>query len=252
MVFSKGSSMSDLRSASRLTIVLSIVLLLAHLEQCGKKPSSKEASLPAIADSLKRYPFRSAIIELRYGGSASGTQMIYIDDFGQKETSVDSLTMKMMGMELPNYKMQIKKGDSLYQIDFVRGAATRGVSHVSASDEKDATAFGEKMASGMGMKKGTARENVAGQPCDVWTSEQMGTKSWVWNNIILKSESKIGDDKILLEAMSVHLDVPVPSSHFDAPQDVHYTTTEEIQSMLDSMDKKSGKKPEDQRGGKDK
>ncbi len=231
----------------RRTVVAAIfVLLTLHLEDCSKKPSNNQASLPVIPDSLKRYPFRSANIELHYGGSASGKQMIYIDDFGQKETTVDSLTMKMMDMEMPNYKMQIRKGDSVYQIDYVRGMATRGVNHLSSSDEKDMAAMGESIAGGMGMKKDSAEEIVAGQKCTVWSSEQLGTKSWMWNNLVLKSESTVGNDKILLGAVSVRLDVPVPSVHFDAPQDVRYTTTEDIQSMLNEIDKKSGKNAEDE------
>ena len=226
----------------RSLILMTLVLLSLQLEECGKKPQTKDASASAIPDSLKRYPFRSAIIELRYSGSASGKQMIYIDDFGVKEATFDSLTMKMMGMEMPNEKMLIKKGDSLYQVDFVRGMATKGVSHVSAADEKAMSTMGEGIAKGMGMKKDSVEEIVAGQKCAVWSSEQLGTKSWLWNNITLKSESTIGDDKILLDAVSLTIDVPVPSKHFEAPGGIHYTTQEEIEGMLRSIDKKDGNK----------
>jgi len=224
----------------RLLMLVALALLSLQLENCARKKANTESSATTIPDSLRRYPFRSAVIELKYSGSASGKQMIYIDDYGVKETTVDSLSMKLMGMELPNAKMQIRKGDSLYQIDFVRGMATRGVSHLSAGDEKAMSSMGEEMAKGMGMKKDSAEETVAGQRCTVWSSEQLGTKSWLWNNITLKSESKIGDDRILLDAVSVRLDVPVPAGEFDAPGRIHYTTQEEIEGMLKSMDKKAG------------
>ncbi len=240
--------MTRLAFLQRSLLLVTFALLSTLAGGCAKKGDNKEKSATTIPDSLKRYPFRSAIIELRYSGSASGKQTIYIDDFGQKEATMDSLSMKMMDMELPNYKMQIRKGDSLYQIDFVRGMATRGVSHLSAEDEKALSSMGEGMAQGMGMKKDSLEETVAGQKCTVWSSDQLGTKTWLWNNIILKSESKIDDDKILLDAVSVSLDVPVPSGYFEAPGGVHYTTKEEIERMLNSVDKNPGTNPEAKKG----
>ncbi len=213
-------------------------ILTLPFDGCSRKSDGKGSSATTIPDSLKRYPFRSAIIELRYSGSAKGKQMIYIDDFGLKEANIDSLTMNMMGMELPNYKMHIQNGDSVYEVDFVRGLATKGVSHLSAGDRKAMSSMGEEMAKGMGMKKLDKQEVVAGQPCTVWTSAEMGTTSWLWHNISLKSESRIGDDTIHLEAVSVHLDVPVPSERFDPPGGIHYTTQEEIESMLNKLDRK--------------
>ena len=230
--------MINVHAFPRLLTLVIFVIFTMQLEDCSKKSSNKESSVTTIPDSLKRYPFRSAIIELHYGGSASGKQMIYIDDFGQREMSFDSLTMKMMDMDMPNYKMQIRKGDTLYQIDFVRGTATEGVSHVNEADERDMSAFGEAMARGMGMKKDSVEQVVAGQNCTVWSSDQMGTKTWTWNNIILKSEATVGGDTIHLEATSVDIDVPVPPERFDPPGGIHYTTAEEMQSMLDQLDKK--------------
>ncbi len=230
----------------RSLIFAAMVLLLLQLEACGNKAGSKETSKPIIPDSLKRYPFRSAIIELRYGGIASGKQMVYIDDFGVKEATIDSLSVKMMGMDVPNYKMEIKRGDSLYQIDFVRGMATKGIIPMSSGDEKAMSAEGEAEATRMGMKKG--EDTVAGRKCAVWTSQEMGTKTWLWNGIALKSEVHMGDDKILLDAVNVKTDVPVTADHFDPPTGVHYMTSEDIQKMVDEIDKKSITKGKPKKG----
>ena len=218
-----------------------IVLLLFQLEDCGKKSSSGGTSVASIPDSLKRYPFRSAIIEVHYSGAAIGKQMTYIDDFGQKETTVDSLTMKMMDLEMPSYKISVRKNDTLYQVDYVRGMATKGASPVTANDQKAMSSMGEEMAKGMGMKKSDSEEIVAGQKCAVWTSDEMGTKSWLWNNITLKSEARIGDDTIRTEAVAVNFNVPVPAEHFLPPQGIHYTTVEEMESKLSDFEMKSDK-----------
>jgi len=230
--------MNTTTTLQRFLILSMIVFLLFQLENCTKKTSSGGSSVANIPDSLKRYPFRSAIIELHYGGSASGKQMIYIDDFGRKEATIDSLSMRMMDMEMPNYKMQIRRGDSLFEVDFVRGMASKGLNPMSPAEERSMAASGDSLAAGMGMKKSAAAEIVAGQPCTVWTSEQMGTTAWLWNNITLKSRATVGDDTILLEAVSVSLNTPVPAEHFDPPGGIHYTTSEEMQTMFDNMDKK--------------
>jgi hypothetical protein len=221
----------------RALLLVLLTLVSLQLEECSKKPKTKDESTTTIPDSLKRYPFRSAVIELKYGGSASGKQAIYIDDFGQKETTVDSLTMKMMGMEMPSFKVSIRNRDTVYQVDFVRQLATKAIDHTTAADEQAMNATGEQMAKGMGMKKAEKEEMVAGQKCIVWSSEALGTKTWVWNNITLKSESTVGDDTILLDPVAVSVNVPVPQDRFVPPQGIHYTTEEEMQSMLDNADK---------------
>lgn len=201
------------------------------LASCAKKQAASTARV--VPDSLKRYPFRSAIIELRYGGSARGTQMIYIDDFGLKETKVDSFTTNVMDMDMPTHKLEIRSDDSLFSVDFVRGIGSRGRSEITARDQKEMKAAGEEMAKGMGFKKG--EDVVAGQKCVVWSSEDLGSKAWMWNDITLKSEAAIGDMKVLLEAVRVDLDVPVPGERFAAPSGINLITTEDVVKKLDEM-----------------
>lgn len=195
---------------------------------------SDDRSARTVPDSLKRYPFKSAIIELRYGGSSSGTQLIYIDDFGMKEASVDSFTTEMFGMQVPTHKMQIQNWDSTYSADLVRGSGMKGLTMISPGERKKLSLAGEEIAKGMGMEGG--EETIAGKVCKIWEMKSLDSKVWLWNDITLKSEVSLGDVKQLLEAKRIEIDVPVPAEKFRLPVGIKTLTPEDTQRMLQKLD----------------
>jgi hypothetical protein len=196
-------------------------------------------STRAVPDSLKRYPFRSAIIELEYGGSCSGKQMIYIDDFGMKEAKVDSFITEMMGMPAPTYKMQIQDWDSTFSADMLKGIATKGLTPFSAKERREMSEIGRGVAKDMGIEEGI--DTVLGKPCSVWSMQSMSSKVWLWNDITLKSSVELDEWKQLLVAKWIEMDVPLPSNAFVIPVGMKTIMPEDINKMFEKLDEGKAK-----------
>ena len=213
--------------------------------------TSKAREIP---DSLRRYPFKSAIIQLEYGGSCSGIQLVYIDDYGMKEAKVDSFMTEMMGMQQPTYKMEITDWDSMFSADMMRGMASKGLNPFSAKDRKLLAEVGGQMAKGMGIEEG--KDTLLGKPCAVWSMESMSSKVWLWYDITLKSSVAMDDFKQLLEVKHIDLEVSVPVAAFQIPAGLKTITPEDINKMLEKMDqqeeKPPAKKPSTKKGKKKK
>jgi len=60
---------------------------------------------------------------------------------------------------------------------------------------QDLTEMGEKMLKQMGGKK-IGSEKFLGRPTEIWEIKQMGTKSWIWKGVPLKSELNMMGMKI--------------------------------------------------------
>ena len=69
-----------------------------------------------------------------------------------------------------------------------------------------------------------------GKLCKVWNVDKKEQKFWLWNWLALKSETKTNVNEILLTAVSMNLDVPIPSEKFQIPEGIQY-----IQGDLDSI-----------------
>ncbi len=215
-----------------ITLCLFIAIPLPYAGCSGG--GSGDQSARTVPDSLKRYPFKSAIIELQYGGSSSGTQFIYIDDYGMREAKIDSFMTEMFGMQAPTHKIQIQDWDSTFSADLVKRSGMSGLNPLTANERKQLSLAGEEIAKGMGMEAG--EETVAGKTCKVWSLESLGSRVWLWNDITLKSEVDLGDVKQQLEAKRIEIDVPVPADKFHLPGGIKIVTPEDMQKMLQKLD----------------
>ena len=192
-----------------------------------------------VPDSLKRYPFRSAVIELEYGGSCSGKQIIYVDDYGMKETKVDSFITEIMGMPAPTHKLQIQDWDSTFSVDLLKGVATRGLTPFTSEERHELAELGKGVAREMGIQEGP--DTVLGKPCTVWSMPSMNSRASIWNDITLKSSVELDEWKQLLEEKRIKLEVAVPRNVFAIPAGMKTFSPDDINKMLEKMDKGKAK-----------
>lgn len=248
--------MNTTRLAGSLFIVLMLALAISFVA-CGKKDQNtqqqgqqqgQQQQTPTTASpslgELKKYPFKSAIVELKYGGHCTGTEVLYIDDYGMKEATVDNFTMKVMGREMPTNQIQVTDGEWVYTIDVRKKEGTKMknpslemMRNMSEEQKKAMMDLGSEMMKKMDAKE-TGEETVAGKPCKVWSVESVGTKVWVWSGLTLKRELKIMGVRQHLEAVSVETDVPVPADQFEVPQGVRITERD-MGKMMREMGKRT-------------
>ena len=152
--------------------------------------------------------------------------------------------MNVMGMSIKENKLNIMDGDWMYGIDFDNKTGTKMKNPlleelVEKSGSEDLMEFGEKMMKQMGGKK-IGQESILGKNCDIWEVKNLGTKTWVWNYVTLKTESKIMGQTINITATKVDFDSDIPPGKFKIPANVKITEGTDVKSLFDKM--KSGKK----------
>lgn len=174
---------------------------------------------------IKRYPFKSGIVEYKHSGKGTGKSTLYFDDYGLKEARYEEVITKVFGFQQKTSKVTIINGDAQYEYDLKTRKGTKMGSPLimATKEEKDYDEWDEfsvDLMKSMGFEK-TGQEKVQGKTCDVWSG--MG-KVWTWKGLSLKTEVNLMG-QFLIEATSVKTNVSVPSSKFEVPDDVELVET---------------------------
>ena len=188
-----------------------VFLALTAFSQTNKKP----------------YAYKSAFIEYELSGNTTGKQTLYIDDWGWNHSETTNSVTKMLGQKTENHQRTVTIKFDTYQ--WVIGEKTGTKVHNQWLDDLmndptfDMEEFGEKTLEALNFRK-TGTETVQGKVCDVWKSD-IGSTSWVWNNIAVKTELKFFGTKQVMTATKIEIDASAPGSEFDIPSDIKFTET---------------------------
>lgn len=173
----------------------------------------------AHAQSLKRYNVQSGIIEYELAGAQTGKETIYFTDWGMKEAKITKSEMSYGGFAQQLHTAVIIDGDFVYTLDFASRTGTKSINPIllMVGDENvDLIALGELMMSQMGGEK-IGQETVLGKSCDVWEIKQLGSKTWVWNGVTLKTKVDLG---MQMNSIAVSIsETDVPDEKFEIPSD---------------------------------
>ncbi len=157
--------------------------------------------------SKSRYGLKQACVEYKITGKMfSGTEKLYFDRYGMREAKYSQQTVKVMGMTQENHTATFTNFDEdgiIYTYDYKTKSGTKMENPLKeAFREKDMKDLGKQMMVQMGGKKiGTGK--VLGKTCDIWEIKNMGTKTWLWNWINLKTVSNTMGMKMTIEATKI-------------------------------------------------
>lgn len=182
--------------------------------------------------SLQRYAVKNATIIYKHSGMTEGEEKVYIADYGKKEARYTELTVSAFGFETTTRELELHLGDEYYSIDLNEKTGTKTIFsddfELSKKEVKEYEELGKEMMETMGFEK-TGTGTILGKKCDIW--EGMGTKSWIWKNIPLKTEiSMMG--KSVIEAVKLDINAGVPASKFKIPDGISF---EDIEMDKESM-----------------
>lgn len=157
--------------------------------------------------SGSRYGLKQACIEYKITGDMfSGTEKLYFDRYGMREAKYNQQTVKVMGITQENHTatfINFDEGGLIYTYDFKTKSGTKMENPLQeAFKDQDMKEIGKQMLVQMGGKKvGTGK--VLGKTCDIWEMANIGTKTWIWNWINLKTESNMMGMKMTIEATKI-------------------------------------------------
>jgi hypothetical protein len=186
------------------------------------------------AGQIYRYPVKSAVIEYTYSGNTTGIAQHYIDSHGWKSAQYTQTKTKSFGSTSESNNLVIVEDTVVYSIDLItkKGIKTR-IKNLNKKEIDDWSKEMDSIWKGSGYKKVGTGE-VLGKTCDIW--EGMSTKTWVWQNFVLKTESSMFG-KTVMEATRLDLNASIPKDKFKIPEGIELTegTIDMADPALDSL-----------------
>lgn len=194
------------------TLILSICMMLV-------------IQLSAQTKKEKLYPFKTAVIEYTYEGNTTGTQTLYIDNYGWLQCKTEQTVNKAFGQKTETNKAEITKDFDIYQWDIktLVGTKIRNTLAENLMNDPnfDPEEFGKKTMEQLGFeKKGT--ETINGKVCEIWKGLAGSSTIWMWNSLAMKTEIKMLGTKTIWTATAIKINEGVPSGKFDIPSDVKF------------------------------
>jgi len=195
------------------TLSLFLILLAGF---CTVKDAAGQGPVP------KRYAIESGVIEYSFEGIQSGTETVYFDRWGMREARYAKGQVRQGGRTQKIDRLLLRDGDWVYNIDLDKkiGAQSPNPFRLppQVPGEQTSVEMNEEIMQKIGGVK-TGSEKVAGKKCDIWEVQAMGSKSWLWKWIPLKTQSLIPNMKVTMTATRVE-ERPVSADKFQIPKDV--------------------------------
>lgn len=197
-------------------------------------------------NQAKRFAIKSGKIVLELSGSTTGTKTIYFDNYGDKfhEHEKSVTEVKMFGMtDRTNVdKITIMNGDQFWTIDHIEEKNMQGTlpyyksSHqmVENMTEAEQKKMADDLLKSMGGKK-EGIEEVLGYDCE--KISVMGSYSWIYKGIVLKSETNVMG--IVANEVAIEFDKNprLSSDLFEAPSGENFENLDEMrQAAFGGMD----------------
>ena len=191
-------------------------------ENITTKESKKEKNI-FITDQ-KIYGIKSGIIEYEITGSQTGTKKLYFDDWGRKQAEFTNSTIKVGKYTKHSNLLKITKGDWQYIINLEDKTGLKRENPVIEKiiELKNQTNYGEfgeqlLLISG-GFESG--QDTVADRNCKIFEFKKQNSKSWIWNWLMLKSETKRGKINITVVAKNIEENVFIADTVFSPPLNI--------------------------------
>ncbi|MEM7037225.1 MAG: hypothetical protein AAF570_09620, partial [Bacteroidota bacterium] len=179
-----------------------------------------------LALGKKRFSVSSGMVKYQVSGNASGTEVLYWDHFGWREARHKDQTIKMMGIETPDHSLALLDGEEITNVNLTTNTGTvmqfSQLSEIADQSDEDLAAVGERMLKQMGGKV-VGTEVLLGKTCTVYEIKNLGTKTWIWEGIPLKTITNMMGMEINVEATAVETNIKVPADKMQVPAGVKIT-----------------------------
>lgn len=199
-----------------LVLVCAILLLTM-----GVKAQEKEADI---------YLVKSGYVEYELSGSITGTRTIWWDNYGRwtREEEKSLTKMKVFGFtsEEETHTITVTKDDRFWTANMLEQTGMTGIEPVediqlelSEMDEEDKEELGRELFDALGGRE-LPPETFLGRKCQVL--EVMGAKTYIYNNIPLKSSVDIMGIRADVTAKELRENITVPKSKFEPVSGIDY------------------------------
>ncbi len=196
----------------------------------------------------QKLPFKEATIQYTISGMETGSETLYVRDYGRESATYHKGKSTMMGMTTVNDTVEIESPDWVYSFDLTARTGTKSVNpqkymveeykRLSAAEQKQVEEnikkMGQPMGEVMGGKVEPKAAKILGYECD--RVQMMGTTVYSIHEtgIPLKIDSAMMGMAMKQEATKVDTG-SVSSKYFEPPQGIEPVTDPEGDAMARTM-----------------
>lgn len=178
-------------------------------------------------NQANRYAIKSGHVEYKLTGNTEGTKSLWFDNYGEIFVEeVNSITTtKMFGMKnvTEEHKVTIMKGAENITIDYIEETVYKstnpyyqdGKDFAESMTKEEQEEFTNSIMNSFGGEI-IGEENILGKKCEIMS--MLGTKTWIYKGVALKSEAKILGVKNFEDATEFEENVKIPASKFKIPE----------------------------------
>lgn len=199
--------------------LFALVFIIACSKTEEQKPENTDQQTATIQESpepvvSQRYGIKSGVIF--YNAPMGAKQELYFDDYGAKEVSITTIDLGIAKTKT----IEIRKDGFSYTYEEGKNEGTKKAWYVPANT--DFSKADPKTLERYKVKD-LGTENIAGKECKKFSAEFGSSPivSWTWNNILIKSVTKMGQGEFVIEATKVQ-DGSVDSKLFELPAGVTF------------------------------
>lgn len=199
--------------------LFALVFIIACSKTEEQKPENTDQQTATIQESpepvvSQRYGIKSGVIF--YDAPMGAKQELYFDDYGAKEVSITTIDLGIAKTKT----IEIRKDGFSYTYEEGKNEGTKKAWYVPANT--DFSKADPKTLERYKVKD-LGTETIAGKECKKFSAEFGSSPivSWTWNNILIKSVTKMGQGEFVIEATKVQ-DGSVDSKLFELPAGVTF------------------------------
>lgn len=180
-------------------------------------------------NNVHRFAVKSGHIEYKLDGSTVGTKSVWFDNYGDiyYEEINATTTIKMFGMKNVEeaHSISIRNGAEFYSINLIDGTGVKtndsyyrsGQELMADMTEEEQEEFGKDVLQSLGGEI-TGEEKILGKTCEIVSV--LGSRSWIYKGISLKSDAKVLGIKNLEEAISFDENINFPEKLLTPPEGI--------------------------------
>jgi hypothetical protein len=178
----------------------------------GSKSELLKSESPALP-AAKRYSTKSGIVH--YKAPMNTTQELYFDNYGSIELYISSIDLGIAKSK----HIEIRRDGFIYSYTDGKKEGTKRPWIISDTDysKADAATLARYKVKDLGT------ETIAGKSCKKYSAEfgRSPILTWVWNNVMVKSITKMGGKDFIIEAVKIE-EIPVDAKMFEIPKAVNF------------------------------
>lgn len=171
------------------------------------------------AKDFKKYSLQSGSIEYEISGDATGYEKLVFDNFGWTSLKKQNMNFELYGITSSQSIHEVTDGDFVYRLNPEDSTMSKRVDlkWSAIASYKTPEELSEAILFSIG---GTYHSDstMSDKKCQVWTFENKALQEmWVWNGLVLKRKTKLGNRMVISSAKVVEIDIAIDPAQFTIP-----------------------------------